>query len=105
MKAYEHIERAGILIAEVDQNFDATGKSTTRWAHTPVGLVLAQAHLELAHMKAAGGEATASEGEGATARAMVVALVADLASTIADPTQAWDIAVVDFNDAIERLDR
>lgn len=29
-------------------------------------------------------------------REMVVALVADLANTLSDPTQAWDIAVADF---------
>jgi len=36
-------------------------------------------------------------------REQVVALVADLAQTLSDPTQAWDIAVADFNYDVNRL--
>ena len=36
-------------------------------------------------------------------REKVIALVADLAATISDPTQAWDIAVADFNYEVDRL--
>jgi hypothetical protein len=39
----------------------------------------------------------------ALVRVQVVALAADLNRTLSDPTQAWDIAVVDFNDAINQL--
>lgn len=38
-----------------------------------------------------------------TARERVVALVADLTETLSDPTQAWDIAVADFNHEVDRL--
>lgn len=38
-----------------------------------------------------------------TTRERVVALVADLADTLSDPTQAWDIAVADFNYDVGRL--
>lgn len=36
-------------------------------------------------------------------REQVVSLVNELADTLSDPTQAWDIAVADFNTAIENL--
>ena len=36
-------------------------------------------------------------------RARVVALAEDLLRTLSDPTQAWDIAVADFEYEIDRL--
>jgi len=36
-------------------------------------------------------------------REKVVALVAELADTLSDPTQAWDIAVADFEYGVKQL--